>query len=76
MRAWAGQANLIVTDGPGNTATAMEGAGGMGAVNEMLLQSHTERGFELFPQVCAASAAAEVHGTLLVTSWCPLHCVN
>eukprot|EP00935_MAST-01C_sp_MAST-1C-sp1_P000145 g145.t1 len=44
-------ANLIVMDGPGNMATAMEGAAGIATVNEMLLQSHTGRGIELFPQI-------------------------
>ena len=43
--------NLIVTDGPGNFATAMEGAGGIGIVNEMLLQSQDPRGIVLFPQI-------------------------
>ena len=36
----------------------MEGAGGIGAVNEMLMQSHTARGVVLFPQIPGGEAAA------------------
>ena len=43
--------NMIVTDGPGNMATAMEGAGGIGIVNELLIQSQDPRGIVLFPQI-------------------------
>jgi hypothetical protein len=40
----------IVGDPVGQMGTAMEGAGGIGTINELLLQSHTGV-LELFPQV-------------------------
>lgn len=42
--------NGIAGDPVGRWATAMEGAGGIGTINELLLQSHTGT-LELFPQV-------------------------
>ena len=42
--------NGIVGDPPGQMITAMEGLGGIGIVDELLLQSHTGT-IELFPQV-------------------------
>ena len=43
-------ANGIVGDPPGAITTAMDGAGSIGIVNELLLQTHTGV-VELFPQV-------------------------
>ena len=42
--------NGIIGDPPGAPGTAMEGVGGIGIVNELLLQTHTGV-IELFPQV-------------------------
>jgi hypothetical protein len=42
--------NGIAGDPVGAWMTAMEGAGGIGTINELLLQSHTGT-MELFPQV-------------------------
>ena len=50
--------NLIVADGKGNYITAMEGAAGIGIVNEMLLASHDPKGIILFPQVPLGHPAA------------------
>ena len=49
--------NGIAGDPVGAWATAMEGAGGIGTVNELLLQSHTGT-IELFPQVPAGEPAS------------------
>eukprot|EP00658_Telonema_sp_P-2_P077083 TRINITY_DN6893_c0_g1_i2.p1 TRINITY_DN6893_c0_g1~~TRINITY_DN6893_c0_g1_i2.p1 ORF type:complete len:351 (+),score=55.98 TRINITY_DN6893_c0_g1_i2:180-1232(+) len=65
--------NLIVADGPDNWTTAMEGAAGIGIVNELLIQSHDlHAGIAVFPQVPSGQPAAferlRARGGLLVSA--------
>eukprot|EP01051_Picozoa_sp_SAG22_P002276 SAG22_NODE_100_length_20558_cov_10.189305_11_plen_103_part_00 len=48
--------NGIVGDPPGEMGTAMEGLGGIGIVNEVLLQSHTGT-IALFPQATRSAGS-------------------
>ena len=66
--------NGIVGDPPGQMITAMEGLGGIGIVDELLLQSHTGT-IKLFPQVppgeLASFSSLRARGGFLVSAAMP-----